>query len=515
MWPRFGIKIGNSTLCIATAKADGKIEVIANKQGDRVSQACLLWDGGNEIECGLTAKQKMSSRPAQAVSNSFHLFVPSEELTEERIAAATKEITCAYNADNHQFELKVINAADEDANAPIKKLSAFEVHVELLKSEFQLARQYLSHSSGVKPSVVLSIPSYYSTAAWPPLAQAAEEAGFHVAQIINEPTAAVLAYGIGDSEETETKYVLTIKCGGLYSHFALYELTCGIYRLLDCKGPFPIGGKQHTEALVQFICQEFHKKYKLDPHESRRSMAKIRTVAANCKHILTTVPSTQIYIDSLMDGVDFNMQMSRARFESLIQPVINNFLQTLGESVEKLCKQHPQVQRITDIVLLGATMQIPKFQSAVSARYPEAKLHNSITADEVVAYGCARQSTFLIDPEGQDLQATEQCVCAEEELLIWHGENEANSKVLLRKGALLPSVVRVDVQSNDEAAAAASGCDNFYIKAGAKVNEISLKDATPTKDGIFQIEAEFSLGYDDTNLDADTATTPIITLRCI
>jgi len=97
MWPRFGIKIGNSTLCIAHVRADGKAEVIANKQGDRVSQACLLWDGVSEIECGLTAKQKMATRPRQAVAHSFQLLQPKEQITEEKLASALREIPCDFD----------------------------------------------------------------------------------------------------------------------------------------------------------------------------------------------------------------------------------------------------------------------------------------------------------------------------------------------------------------------------------------------------------------------------------
>ena len=518
MWPRFGIKIGNSTLCIASAKVDGNIDVIANKQGDRVSQACLLWDGGNEIECGLTAQQKITSRPKQGAANSFQFLVPHEELTSEKIETATKEITCGYDADNHQFELRV-DKSDVD-EPPTLKISPFDIHVNLLKSEFELARQFLGNDGDQKPSVVLSIPSYYTGASWPLLAQAAEEAGFHVAQIITEHTAAVLAYGIGEmnnetddlTQPTESKYVLSIKCGGLFSHFALYELTNGLYKVLDSRGPFCIGGKQYTEALVQFICEEFHRKYKLDPHESRRSMTKIRTAAANCKHILTTLQSTQIYIDSLMDGVDFNMQMSLARFESIIKPVINSFLQRLNEAIDKMF-QLTNVKKIDEIVLLGGTMRIPKLQSAISTRCPEAKLNVSLAADEVVAIGCARQATFLTDPEGQDLQLTEECVCVDTDAFIWHETNEGNARILLRKGTLLPSVVTVDIEIDalKPNEPVDDGVNIFHIKVGDEVSDVPLKEATATAEGVFKIEADVSLVEQENS----RVKTPVIKLRCL
>ncbi|XP_039963545.1 heat shock 70 kDa protein 14 [Bactrocera neohumeralis] len=492
MWPRFGIKIGNSTLCIAHVKNDGKPEVIANKQGDRNSQACLLWGGDEEIECGLTAKQKMATRPKQAVANSFQLLMP-QELDEERLKTAIKELPCDYDALSHTFQLKcqIQDDKSDEMKENIRELTPFDVQVKLFRAELELARQY--HISSEKdPVVVISIPSFYPKSAWPELARAAKEAGFHVAQIITEPTAAILAYGIGEQEvaegstNNESKYVLTIKCGGLNSHFALYEVRDGLYTQLDAYGPYPIGGQHFTDALVQFICEEFKRKYKLDPHESRRSLSKIRNAATNCKHILTTLPSTQIYIDSLMDGVDFNAQMSRARFESLIQPVINNFMQTLNECVERASVEHPEVKGVNSIVLLGATMRIPKLQSVIAARFPDALLHSTISADEVVAIGCARQATFLHTPLEQDLQATDERIYVEEDLLIWHGNDETNAQILIGKGTSLPRKVLLELKQTE----GAETDSVIRVRSGDKVNEVTLEGLTPTDNGTYRIEAD-------------------------
>ncbi|XP_013112088.1 heat shock 70 kDa protein 14 [Stomoxys calcitrans] len=507
MWPRFGIKVGNSTLCIAQVKpTDTKPDVIANKQGDRTSQACLLWDGMDEIECGLTANQKMSSKPKQAVANSFQLLKDAQDITEEFLAKARKAIPCEYDGEKQKFVLKAAQPTDNDEDKEVtKEMSAFEVQVKLFESELELAKQY--HNEAGKPTVVLSIPSYYSDKSWSLLAQAAEKAGFHVAQIVDEPTAAILAYGIGEEvSNDESKFVWTIKCGGLYSHFALYEVRHGLYTKIECFGPFPIGGQQFTEELVKFICEEFQRKYKLDPHESRRSLAKIRTAAANCKHILTTLPSTQLYIDSLMDGVDFNVQMSRARFESLIQPVINSFMQTLGENVDKALKNHPRVKKIDSIVLLGATTQIPKLQSAISARYPDAEVNSSISADEVVAVGCARQTLFLEDSERQILEASEECECVEEEVTIWHGtpDDDADAQKLLNPGDVLPKTVVLNIKLKETSL----GSETFQLRFGSQTVEVNVHKAESSieGEGFVRLEAE---------IEKAENSAPLVRLKCI
>ncbi|KAH8365509.1 hypothetical protein KR093_001577 [Drosophila rubida] len=513
MWPRFGIKVGNSTLCIAYVRADGKAEVIANKQGDRVSQACLLWNGDNEIECGLTAKQKMATRPKQAVAHSFQLLQPAETLASDadKLASALKEVPCEYDTETFVFRMQHTTPAekeDQDDKVVTKELSAVQVTQELLRAELELARQYHTDTEH-EPIAVLSIPSYYPPQAVKLLADAAKAAGFNVAQVIAEPTAAVLGYKIGEEQLEKATTVLTIKCGGLYSDFALYTVKNGYFIELATFGPYSIGGRQFTEALVQFICEEFKRKYKLDPHESRRSLAKIRTAAANCKHILTTLPSTQLYIDSLMDGVDYNAQMSRARFESLIQPVINGLIQQLGECVERAQQQHPQLQRIDDIVLLGATMQIPKLQAAVAARFPDAKLHTSHSADEVVAIGCARQAVYLLDPQQQQLQKADDCVLVEDDLYIWHGNDESNAKLVLSKGSILPAKIKVSLPQSGEGDAV-DAMASFKLRTGESEILAHLPETTPTTDdGLFQLEVEVDWEDMDGNI------VPLVRLRCM
>lgn len=513
MWPRFGIKIGNSTLCIAHVREDGKADVIANKQGDRVSQACLLWDGVSEIECGLTAKQKMATRPRQAVAHSFQLLQPKDQLTEEKLSGALKEIPCDFDQEELVFRMEHTvpsEKEDQDDKVVTKDLSAYQVTVELLRAELELAHQYHTDAEQA-PIAVLSIPSYYPQDSCKLLADAAQSAGFHVAQIITEPTAAVLGYRIGEEQAEQRRHVLTIKCGGLYSDFAFYAVQDGLFVQLATFGPYPIGGRQFTEALVQFICEEFRRKYKLDPHESRRSLAKIRTAAANCKHILTTLPSTQLYIDSLMDGVDFNAQMSRARFESLIQPVINSLIQQLSECVEQAQKEHPGLSTIDDIVLLGATMQIPKLQSALAARFPDAKLHNSHSADEVVAIGCARQAVCLLDPLEQQLHKDEDCVLAEDDLYIWHGNDEANAKLVLGRGSVLPAKIRISLPQSGEANGDAgdNAAASFKLRTGESKILAKLPDTTQAEDGLFQLEIEVDVDDKDGNV------VPLVRLRCM
>ncbi|XP_055373467.1 heat shock 70 kDa protein 14 [Condylostylus longicornis] len=493
MWPRFGVKISNSTFCIAYAKEDGKIEVIANKQGDRVSPACLFCEE-SEIEVGVTAKQKMSAKPGVGITNNLLLFGP--ELEDEEIERALKLIPCKFNNEVKEYEL-----IKQGETKPHKTLSPYEVCVEFFKATFELARQCHLHEE--HPSVVLSIPEYYPHRNWKILSEAADEAGFHVAQIITEPTAAVLAYEMAEDEKLSSKIVLYIKTGGLCTSLALFELGDGFYTVLKTVGPFYIGGSQITSALADFICNEFYKKNKLDPNESRRSKAKVTSAAENCKHILTSMPTTQVYIDSLMDGVDFNMQLTRARYESIMQPFLNDYSSTLTSALKEVNEDN---RKIDEIILAGATLKIPKIQSLINSLIPDANVNTKFAPDEVVAIGCARQSLF-IHPDHLDLENTEEIYIVPENIYIWHNDttkvvengidkksNKLNEKdILCEKGMTVPNVFRIFVtESNPLPSTVENNAVTFSIQCGEFMKDIQVNDLK-SKDGKFHLEISIEL----------------------
>lgn len=504
MWPRFGIKIGNSTICVATSKEDGKIEVVANKHGNRVSHAVLLMNG-DELEVGLTAKQKLTSKGMCSVVNNFQFL--AKNLLEDQLRDATGYLTCQYNIEEGKYELRNRPQPGDGADEPaeIGRISPYEVCMEFFKASFELARH--CHILEEHPSVVLSIPIYYPPESWTTIAEAAEEAGFNVSQVIPEHTAALLAYNHLIERSASEKRVLCIKSGGLLTSVSLFNIENGLISLVGSAGPYYIGGKQFTDVLKDFICTEFSKKYKLDPNESRRSIAKVQTAAEDCKHILTTLPSTQIYIDSLMDGVDFNIQMSRARYEMLIQPVLNEFMSTLNQAVESILSRldsQPTESFIDEIVIAGGTMKIPKIQSTISARYPDAKLNSTHPPDEVVAMGCATQTLF-IDPDKVDIdtrtESDAKCSCIQDDIYLWHNSNKSKQQLVFEKGSLLPSETVIEIEKpeidgennlstkNDDSSEPITENIKLSVQMGSSIGEIVLSDAKMGEGKVFKVRA--------------------------
>lgn len=469
MWPRFGLKMGNSTLCVAHIKSsDTNVDIISNKDGNRTTPACVFWNGGDEIECGLTAQLKMSAKPNQGISNSFELLHNKNEADTGLINPIHRKdqklMRKAVNYDKGKelFRLQLNRTDDEEPQ--IKELNLHEIQVKLFETQLELAREFCQ-SKIQKPMAVLSAPSYFNEETRLSLVDAACEAGFHVCQVIDESVAALLAYEIGEEVTTSNTYVLTIKIGGTYSSFDTYEIRDGLYFRLNSFGPYPIGGQHITESLLLYVCKEFQGKHKVDPFESRRSIVKIRTAVNNSKHILSTLPATNLYVESLIDGIDFNLQMSRARMESLIQPLFTKFLQILDDVVEKSVNNHKALDFFDSIVLFGATSQIPKLQNIIAKRFPNSKLYANISGDEVVAIGCARQCLFLTNSQEQIVENVEFRDVVMEPVVIWHGgdENKIEAKKLLDVGDLLPKLITVNLNCDTSVKG-----DDFHICSAAQ-----------------------------------------------
>lgn len=152
--------------------------------------------------------------------------------------------------------------------------------------------------------------------------------------VITEPSAALLAYDIG-FDETEVSNVLIVRLGGLSADLTIISVRNGLYSVVDSQHLAHLGGNVITQVLSEYLAKEFFGKYKMDPRESRRTMVKLNESAENVKHILSTMPSAHVFIESLMDGIDFQSNISRARFENVIASKLSIFIRAIEEFIAK------------------------------------------------------------------------------------------------------------------------------------------------------------------------------------
>ncbi|XP_037973892.2 heat shock 70 kDa protein 14 [Plutella xylostella] len=372
----YGIHVGNSSACLASFN-NGTAAVIANDAGDRVTPAILALNG-TEWEIGLPAKAGQPNSKS-SIKNNKRLI--NCDWNEDDLACVEGTSSCSIINDErlvkYEFttsETTVYATPDDIATKIYAKLFTNASHSMRTEGDLKL---------------VLAAPLHWPESSRQRLAKCAELSGFDVVQVISEPAAALLAYNIEESSEDVN--VLVYRLGGSTCDASIVKVSGGFMTVEKNIFRSDLGGHCLTRDLADFIAQEFRQKWKLDPKESRRAMAKLQNHADNCKHVLSTLNSAHVFIESLLDGVDWSQNVSRARFENIISSKISSYIEPAQKVLEGF------EGKIHKIVLCGGSMKIPKLQSAIANLLPEAELLSGINPDEVIAVGCAREAGLLLD----------------------------------------------------------------------------------------------------------------------
>ncbi|XP_013195854.2 heat shock 70 kDa protein 14 [Amyelois transitella] len=371
----YGIHLGNSSACLA-AYSNGAASVIANDAGDRVTPAIVALNG-SEWEIGLAAK---SGQALSKVIIKHNKRLMNCDWSEEDFSYVEAASSCRIQNEEkltYEFETSETTQYSNPDNIATK------IYAKL----FTIASHSMSNESDLK--LVMAAPLYWSNESRDRLVKCAEIAGFDVLQVISEPAAALLAYNVEESAEDIN--VLIYRLGGSSCDVSIAKVSGGFITVEKNIFRSDLGGQCITKDLADYIAQEVKQKWKLDPQESRRAMQKLLHHADNCKHILSTLSSAHVFIESLMDGVDWSQNISRARFENILSAKLSAYIepaQTIIDSFEG---------KIHKIVLCGGSMKIPKLQSAIGNLLPEAEVLSGINPDEVIAMGCAREAGMLLD----------------------------------------------------------------------------------------------------------------------
>merc|ERR1719245_99146 len=277
-----------------------------------------------------------------------------------------------------------------------KEFFAEEISAMVLQKMKQTAEASLGRKVA---KAVITVPAYFNDAQRQATKDAGHIAGLEVLRIINEPTAAAIAYGLDNAEETEEKNVLIFDLGGGTFDVSLLTIDEGIFQVLATAGDTHLGGEDFDNRLVEFCIQDFKKKNKLDIRESARSMRRLRTQCEQAKRTLSAAVRATIEVDSLFDGIDFHITITRAKFEQLCNEQFRNCLDPCRRVLQdaKISKNE-----VNEIVMVGGSTRIPKIQSLLSQFFNGKELNKSITPDEAVAWGAAVQAAVLTDNIDQD-----------------------------------------------------------------------------------------------------------------
>ena len=236
-------------------------------------------------------------------------------------------------------------------------------------------------------NAVVTVPAYFNDSQRQATKDAGVIAGLNVMRIINEPTAAAIAYGLDKKSDTTEKNVLIFDLGGGTFDVSVLVIEEGIFEVKSTAGDTHLGGEDFDNRMVEFFTKEFKRKHKKDLTTNKRSLRRLRTACERAKRTLSSSAQASIEIDSLFEGIDFFHTITRARFDELNGDLFRSTMEPVEKALRdaKLAKNE-----IHEVVLVGGSTRIPKIQSLLRDFFNGKELNKSINPDEAVAYGAGK-----------------------------------------------------------------------------------------------------------------------------
>ncbi|KAM0885400.1 hypothetical protein ACQ4PT_030368 [Festuca glaucescens] len=392
--PAIGIDLGTTYSCMAVWRpAHNRVEVIPNDQGNLTTPSCVAFtDTGVLIGEGAVN---------QAANNPVNTIFDVKRLIGRHFSDASVQ------ADIKTWPFKVVSGARDQPKIVVYMDEELQFEAELISAMLLLkmretAEAYLG--TEVK-NAVITVPVYFNDSQREATMHAGAIAGLNVMRIINEPSAAAVAYGLDKmSSSNEVKTVLIFDLGGGTLDVSIInidpgvDIDMGVFEVKATAGDTHLGGKDFDHLMVKHFVREFLKKYKTnDIRSNPKALRRLRTACEKAKRMLSCTTLTTIEIDSLHDGIDFHATISRARFEELNMDLFRQCI----DNVEK-CLRDSKMEKsdIHDVVLVGGSSRIPKVQKLLQDFFDGKELCKSMNPDQAVAYGAAVQAAILGGDEG-------------------------------------------------------------------------------------------------------------------
>jgi len=374
-----GIDLGTTYSCVGVFQ-HGKVEIIANDQGNRTTPSYVAFTDTERL-IGDPAKNQVAINPTNTIFDAKRLI--GRKFEDSTVQADMKHwpFTVVDESTKPKLEVEYKNET--------KRFTPEEVSSMVLTKMKETAEAYLG--TEVKDAVV-TVPAYFNDSQRQATKDSGVIAGLNVLRIINEPTAAAIAYGLDKKKGSAECNVLIFDLGGGTFDVSILTIEEGIFEVKSTAGDTHLGGEDFDNRMVDHFVNEFKRKHKKDIKGNKRALRRLRTACERAKRTLSASAQANIEIDSLFEGIDFYTSITRARFEELCSDLFKGTL----EPVEKAMRDAKMDKSsINDIVLVGGSTRIPKIQKLLQDFFNGKELNKSINPDEAVAYGAAVQAAIL------------------------------------------------------------------------------------------------------------------------
>ena len=437
-----GIDLGTTYSCVAVWK-NGKVDIIPNDLGERTTPSVVTFTD-NERLVGQSAKNQITRNYQNTIYDAKRLI--GRRFDEPEVQKDIKA-----------WPFKVVK--DPKKNRPLiqvtykKEQKTFlpeEISAMVLEKMKKYAEDYLGHKVN---DAVVTVPAYFNDGQRQATKDAGKIAGLNVLRIINEPTAAAVAYGL-DSQNNTERNILVFDLGGGTFDVSVLSLDGQLFEVRSTRGDTHLGGEDFDNALLKFCIDEFKSQSDIDISKNQKALRRLKVVCEKAKRDLSSTQQTNIDVAALAEGEDFNINITRPQFEDMCHDLFQKCVQPVKDALNDA---NIKEKDISDIVLVGGSTRIPKIQEIVRKMFGGKELNKTINPDEAVAYGAAVQAAIVNNVE--DDEGLERLVLIDVAPLSLGIETaDKRMSVLINRNTSIPTSKTNTYQTSED------NQDGFYIQ---------------------------------------------------